>query len=364
MYDYLIVGSGLFGSVFAYEANKAGKKCLVIDKRSHPGGNVRTENQDGINVHLYGPHIFHTSSERIWKYINQFCEFNNFVYSPIAAYKGDMYSLPFNMWTFNQLWGVITPAEARKKISEQTIKINDPKNLEEWAYSQVGKDVYEKLIKGYTIKQWQKDPKDLPSSIIKRLPFRFTYNNNYYNHKYSGIPIGGYSKIIDNLLKDIEVKLDCDFFQSKTHFEKISNKIVYTGKIDEFFDYKLGELEYRTLKFVHQRLEIPNFQGVAGINYTDESVPYTRIIEHKHFENVETNHTIITKEYPEAWSKKKTPYYPINDKKNNDRYKSYKDLLSYEKKYIFGGRLAEYKYYNMDQVIGSALSKAKKELKE
>ncbi len=363
MYDYLIVGSGLFGATFAHQASKIGKKCLVVDKRKNMGGNIRTENMDGINVHLYGPHIFHTNSEKIWNYVNQFCKFNNFTYSPVANYKGEIFSLPFNMWTFNQLWGVTTPQLAKEKILEQTVRIKNPKNLEEWALSQVGKDIYEKLIYGYTKKHWMREPKDLPASIIKRLPLRFTFNSDYYNDKYSGIPIGGYNQIIEGMLSGVELKLECDFLENKKDLEKFAKKIVYTGKIDEFFDYRFGELEYRTVSFDHQRYDTPNFQGVAGVNYTDFDTPHTRIIEHKHFEFKKADHTIITVETPEKWSKEKQPYYPVNDSKNNELYYSYRDLVKENNRYIFGGRLAEYKYYDMDQVIGSSMSKFKKENK-
>jgi UDP-galactopyranose mutase len=357
MYDFLIVGSGLFGSVFAYEANKRGKKCLVIDKRDHIAGNIYTKKESGINVHQYGPHIFNTNSEKIWNYVNQFCNFNNFTYSPIANYKGEYFSLPFNMWTFNQLWGVKTPKEAKEKIKSQIVNIKNPKNLEEWVLSNIGTDIYEKLIYGYTKKQWMKDPKDLPSFIIKRLPVRFTYNNDYYNSRFSGIPTGGYTQIVEKLLNGIETKTKIDFFSDKKSLENISKNIVYTGKIDELFDFKFGDLEYRCLEFKKEKLNIENYQGVAGVNFTHEKVPYTRIIEHKHFEFNNCSSTIITKEFPVEWSRKKEPYYPINDDNNSKLYKKYKDLSLNQSKYILGGRLAEYRYYNMDQVIASSLKK-------
>ena len=360
-YDYLIVGCGLFGVVFAREMTNAGKKCLIIDKRDHIGGNVYTENKEGINVHVYGPHIFHTSDKGIWDYVNKYATFNNFRYEPIANFNGETYNLPFNMNTFAKMWGVVTPQEAMDKINSQVIDIHIPKNLEEFALSKVGKDIYEKLICGYTTKQWGTDPKNLPTSIIKRIPLRFTYDNNYYYDTYQGIPIGGYTKMVENMIGDIEVKLGVDFLQNRDYYMSIADKVVYTGKIDEFFDYRFGELEYRSLRFETETLDIPNYQGVAGVNYTSVDVPWTRIIEHKHFEMLETKKTIITKEYPQKFDKTNVPYYPINDDKNNKIYNQYKEL-SKESNIIFGGRLAEYKYYDMHQVIGSALSKSKKEL--
>ena len=360
MYDFLIVGAGLFGSVFANEAKARGKKCLVIDKRNHIAGNIYTKKESNINVHQYGPHIFNTNSKRIWDYVNQFCEFNNFTYSPLANYNGEIFSLPFNMWTFNQLWGCVTPEEARSIINSQKLAIDKPANLEEWALSNVGKDIYEKLIKGYTKKQWMRDPKDLPSSIIKRLPLRFTYNNDYYNSKYSGIPIGGYTQISEKMLDGVEVRLGVDFFNERETLEKISKSIVYTGKIDELFDFKLGDLEYRCLNFEKKLLQKENYQGVAGVNYTDYNTKFTRVIEHKHFEFKTEGPTIITKEYPVSYSREKVPYYPINDLKNNDIFKRYKKMAAEKTNYILGGRLAEYKYYNMDQVIGSSLVKSKR----
>lgn len=358
MYDYLIVGSGLFGSVFAYEASKRGKKCLVIDKRDHIGGNVYTENIEGINVHKYGPHIFHTNNKRIWDYVNQFAEFNRFTNSPIANYRGEIYNLPFNMNTFNKLWGVTTPIEAIQKIEEQkrAAGIETPKNLEEQAISLVGTDIYEKLIKGYTEKQWGRPATELPAFIIKRLPVRFTYDNNYFNDRYQGIPIGGYNVIIEKLLENIEVRLNTDFFVEKKKLKKMANKIVFTGMIDQYYDYKYGILEYRSLHFDTKILhDTENFQGNAVVNYTDRETPYTRIIEHKHFELGKQENTVITKEYPKEWQHGDEPYYPINNKKNNDIYKQYKALADQEKNVIFGGRLANYQYYDMHQVIGSAL---------
>lgn len=364
-YDYLIVGSGLFGSVFAREMTNYGKKCLIIEKRNHIGGNVYTENIDNINVHKYGPHIFHTSDEKIWKYVNKFIEFNNFKYEPIANYKGEIYNLPFNMNTFNKMWGVISPDEALKKIESQKLKLKNPKNLEEFCLSTIGDDIYKKLIYGYTKKQWGREPKELPVFIIKRLPLRFNYDNNYFKDKYQGIPIGGYTKLMENLLENIEIRLKINFIENKEYFESLSEKIVYTGKIDEFFNYEFGELEYRSLNFKNEFLELDNFQGNAGVNYTDFDTPYTRIIEHKHFEFIKNKNTIITKEFPEFFNKKNEAYYPINDDLNNKKYNLYRKK-SYEikDKYIFGGRLAEYKYYDMHQVIGSALNLVKKLLLE
>ena len=362
MYDYLIVGSGLFGSVCARELTDAGFKCLVIDKRNHIGGNVYTENIKGINVHKYGPHIFHTSNKKIWDYVNKFIEFNHFSYRPRVNFNNKIYSFPINMMTLYQLWGVTNPKEALEKINKVKINIKNPSNLEEYILSKVGKEIYETFIKGYTKKQWEKDPKDLPVSIIKRIPIRLTFDDNYYFDKYQGIPIGGYTKLINNLLKEIEVKTSIDYFKNKAELDLVSRKVIFTGKIDEYFNYKFGELEYRGLNFKQEILDIDNFQGVAGMNYTSEKVPFTRIIEHKHFEFGKQKHTIITKEYPKKASKNDIPYYPINNKANNKRYSKYKKLAE-KTNVIFGGRLAEYKYYDMHQVIGSALSKVKKEIK-
>lgn len=360
-YDYLIVGSGLYGAVFAREMTDAGKKCLVIDKRNHSGGNIYNDVVEGINVHKYGPHIFHTNDKPIWDYVNSFVEFNNFVYSPLANYKGKLYNLPFNMNTFYQLWKVKTPQEAADKIQEQVEAsgIVDPKNLEEQAISMVGSDVYETLIKGYTEKQWGRKATNLPKSIIKRLPVRFTYNNNYFNDKYQGIPIGGYNKLIDGLLKGIEVKLNIDFFEHKDELMGQADTLVYTGKLDEFYNYQFGYLEYRSLRFEHEVLPIPNYQGVAAVNQTESEIPYTRIIEHKHFEFGTQPATVITREYPEEWTPGKEAYYPINDEPNEQKLKHYTALAKNEQNVIFGGRLAEYKYYDMHQVIGSALKKTR-----
>lgn len=363
-YDYLIVGSGLFGAVFAHEAKKKGKKCLVIDKRNHLGGNVYCEQIEDINVHKYGAHIFHTNDKEIWDYVNQFVEFNRYTNSPVAFYKDEVYNLPFNMNTFQQLWGVRTPEEAQNKIEEQVKAsgIKDPKNLEEQAISLVGIDIYEKLIKGYTEKQWGRKATELPAFIIKRLPVRFTYDNNYFNDKYQGIPIGGYNKLIEGLLDGIEVQLNVDFFAQREELSKLADKIVFTGKIDEFYNNQFGSLEYRSLKFDTKTLDQPNFQGNAVINYTESEIPFTRIIEHKHFEFGTQKKTVITYEYPDEWSLGKESYYPVNDDKNNSIYNQYKKLSEKDKNVIFGGRLAEYKYYDMHQIIGSALKKSKDSL--
>lgn len=365
MYNYLIMGSGLFGSIFAYEANKKGKKCLVIDKRKHIGGNIYTKEVEGINVHEYGAHIFHTSNKEVWDYINNFAEFNRYTNSPIAIYKDELYNMPFNMNTFNKLWGVKTPNEAKAKIEEQLkeSKISEPKNLEEQAISLVGKDIYEKLVKGYTEKQWGMRATELPSFIIKRLPVRFTYDNNYFNDKYQGIPIGGYTKIIEKMLEGIEVRLNTDFFEHREELESLADKIVFTGMIDAFYDYKFGTLEYRSLRFEHEVLNEENHQGNAVVNYTEYEVPYTRIIEHKHFEYGTQPKTVITREYPAKWEKGDEPYYPINNEKNNNVYLKYKELADKETNVIFGGRLSEYKYYDMHNVIEQALKCVKEELK-
>ncbi len=364
-YDYVIVGAGLYGSVFAHEAKKRGKKCLVIDKRNHIGGNVYCENKDGINIHTYGAHIFHTSDDEIWEYVNNFVTFNRFTNSPIANYKGELYNLPFNMNTFNKLWGVITPEEAKEKIEgqKQVLGGKTPENLEEQAISLVGTDIYEKLIKGYTEKQWGRKCTELPSFIIKRLPVRYTYDNNYFNDKYQGIPVGGYNKLIETLLEGIEVKLSTDFFKIKDEIVAISDKIVFTGMIDEFYDYKFGVLEYRTLRFETESKETNNYQGNAVINYTDSETPYTRIIEHKHFEFGTGENTFITKEYPKEWEKGDEPYYPVLDEKNSLIYEKYKELSKKEEKVIFGGRLGQYKYYDMHNVIKAAIERIKEEFK-
>lgn len=369
MYDYLVVGAGLFGAVFAHEAHKKGKKVLVIDKRAHIAGNIYTEKVEGINVHKYGAHIFHTSNKKVWDYVRQFAEFNRYTNSPVARYKDELYNMPFNMNTFNKMWGVVTPAEAKAKM-EQQIKeagITEPKNLEEQAISLVGKDIYEKLVKGYTEKQWGKRATDLPSFIIKRLPVRMTYDNNYFNDLYQGIPIGGYTQIIEKMLDGIEVCLKTDFFAKRAELEKLANKIVFTGMIDEYFDYCFGELEYRSLRFATEVLNEENYQGNAVVNYTEYKIPYTRIIEHKHFEfgcqNGNYNpKTIITREYPATWKKGDEPYYPMNDKKNNDLYAKYRELADKQNKVIFGGRLGMYKYFDMHQVIEEALKVAEMEV--
>ena len=362
MYDYLIVGTGFYGSICAYELTKAGKKVLVIDNRDHIGGNCYTKNRDGINVHEYGPHIFHTSNEEVWNWINQFVKFNNYINTPVANYKGEIYSLPFNMWTFNKLWGVTTPEEAKKKIEEQSLILDgEPKNLEEQAISLVGVDVYEKLIKHYTAKQWRKDPKFLPKEIIKRLPVRFTYDNNYFNDRYQGIPIGGYTQIFEKLLEGVDVMLNCDYF--KDYLPEF-DKMIYTGPIDKFFDYAFGELEYKTTRFDHIKINKENYQGSAIMNYTDKDTEYTRTIEHKHFEkDNKTDSTWVTWEYPTEYDPQKTePYYPVNDDENNKKYQKYKLAADGLENIHFGGRLAEYKYYDMHQVIESALNYIKKEI--
>lgn len=367
MYDYLIVGAGLFGSVFAYEATKRGKKCLVIDRREHIGGNIYTEDINGINVHKYGAHIFHTNNKKIWDYVNSFVEFNRYTNSPVANYKGEIYNLPFNMNTFNKLWGVITPEEAKEKIEEQKkiSGLTNPKNLEEQAISLVGTDIYEKLIKGYTEKQWGRPAKELPSFIIKRLPVRFVYDNNYFNDRYQGIPIGGYNPIIEKMLEGSEVRLNVDYFSQRDDLDSLAEKVVFTGMIDQFFNYKFGVLEYRSLRFETELLNnIENYQGNAVVNFTDHETPYTRIIEHKHFEFGTQASTVITKEYPREWNPGDEPYYPINNDKNNELYKKYKDMADSQGRVIFGGRLATYKYYDMHQVIGAALVAVEKELIE
>lgn len=353
MYNYLIIGSGFFGSICAYELNKKGYKVCVIENRNHIGGNCYTENRDNINIHKYGPHIFHTSNKEVWDWINQFAEFNNFILSPVANYKGQLYSLPFNMWTFTQLWGNITPQQVKQKIESQSNNILEPSNLEEQAIKFVGAEIYEKLIKGYTEKQWKRPANTLPKEIIKRLPIRYTFNNNYFNDTYQGIPIGGYTQIFEKLLNGIEVRLNTDYFKDEMPPHK---NLIYTGAIDKFFNYKYGYLEYKTTRFEHNHLNINNFQGTAVMNYTDIETPYTRIIEHKHFENKDTETTWITKEYPEDYTVDKEPYYPVNDKENNEKYLKYKSLADALPNVYFGGRLAEYKYYDMHNIIENALS--------
>lgn len=362
-YDYLIVGAGLFGSVFAHEAREQGKKCLIIDRRPHIGGNVYCEEQDGIRVHKYGAHIFHTSLKDVWEYVNRFVEFNNFVNSPVANYKGELYNLPFNMNTFHEMWGVVTPQEAAAKIAEQRAVItSEPKNLEEQAISLVGTDIYEKLIKGYTEKQWGRPCTELPAFIIRRLPVRYTYNNNYFNDRYQGIPIGGYNALIEGLLEGTDVELGVDFLKEREKFEEMADRIIYTGAIDEYFDYTEGELEYRGLRFELERHETDNYQGVAAMNFTEAEVPYTRIIEHRHFGECDSKVTWITKEYPANWKRGDEAYYPVNNEKNQALYRKYAELAAKEKNVVFGGRLGAYQYYDMDKVIASALECAKKVL--
>ncbi len=369
MFDYLIVGSGLFGSVFARQATDAGKKVMVIDKRPNIAGNVYTEKVEGINFHKYGAHIFHTNNTEVWNYVNRFATFNRFTNSPVANYKGELYSMPFNMYTFNKMWGVVTPEEAAAKIEEQKKEITgEPRNLEEQAISLVGRDIYEKLVKGYTEKQWGRDCKELPAFIIKRLPVRLTFDNNYFNALYQGIPIGGYTKMVENLLDGIEVKVNTDYFEDKEKWDSIADKVIYTGAIDAYFDYSLGNLEYRSVRFENEVLDIPNFQGNAAVNYTDRETPWTRIIEHKWFEFGKDENgndlpkTIISREYSSEWKPGDEPYYPVNDEKNTELYRKYRELADKEDKVIFGGRLGEYKYYDMDAVIASALKLSKEML--
>lgn len=356
-YDYLIVGAGLFGSVFAHEMMKRGKKCLVIDKRVHIAGNIYCENVDGINVHKYGAHIFHTSNKDIWEYMNQFAEFNNYINSPVAVYKDELYNLPFNMNTFSKMWGIKTPQEAKDKIAGQIAElgITDPKNLEEQALSLVGRDVYEKLVKGYTEKQWGRDCKELPAFIIKRLPLRFVYDNNYFNDRFQGIPMGGYTQIVEKMLEGADVLLNTDYFEYRRANPDIAEKTIYTGMLDQYFDFKFGVLEYRSVRFEHETLEMENYQGNAVVNYTEREIPYTRIIEHKHFEFGNQRDTVITIEYPQSFAKGGEPYYPVNDEHNNTLYEKYRMLAQQEERVDFGGRLAEYKYYNMDEVVQRAL---------
>ena len=363
MYNYLIVGSGLFGAVFAHEAKKRGKSVLLIERRNHTGGNIYCEEKEGINIHKYGAHIFHTDYKDVWEYVNQFVEFNNFVNSPVANYKGELYNLPFNMNTFSKMWGVVTPAEAAAKIAEQRKVITgEPKNLEEQAISLIGTDVYTKLIKGYTEKQWGRRCTELPAFIIQRLPVRYTFDNNYFNDRYQGIPIGGYNKLIDALLDSIEVRLGVDYNQQREKYQGIAETVIYTGPIDAYFNYSLGQLEYRGLRFETERLEEENHQGVAVVNYTEREVPYTRSIEHKHFEFGKQPVTYVTKEYPADWKPGEEAYYPVNNDKNQKLYSQYAELAKNEKEVIFGGRLAEYKYYDMDDVIKSALNLVEKVL--
>ncbi|WP_370745184.1 UDP-galactopyranose mutase [Ruminococcus callidus] len=368
-YNYLIIGSGLYGATIAQQAKKAGKSVLVIDKRPNVGGNIYTEKVEGINVHKYGAHIFHTNNKEVWDYVTSFVDFNRFTNSPVANYKGELYSMPFNMYTFNKMWGVVTPEEAAAKIEEQKKEITgEPKNLEEQAISLVGRDIYEKLVKGYTEKQWGRDCKDLPAFIIKRLPVRLTFDNNYFNALYQGIPIGGYTKLIEKMLEGIEVRLNVDYLENKEELDKLAEKVIYTGPIDAYFDYKLGTLEYRSVRFENEILDKPNFQGNAAVNYTDRETPWTRIIEHKWFEFGKDENgndlpkTVISREYSSEWKLGDEPYYPVNDAKNSTLYEQYKALAEAEDNVIFGGRLGEYKYYNMDKTIEVALAAAKKEL--
>ena len=372
MYDYLIVGSGLYGAVFAHEVKKAGKSVLVIDKRNNIAGNIYTERVEGINVHKYGAHIFHTNNKQVWDYVNQFAEFNRFTNSPVANYHGELYSLPFNMYTFNKMWGVVTPDEAAKKIEEQKKEagITNPKNLEEQAISLVGTDIYEKLIKGYTEKQWGRKCEQLPAFIIKRLPVRLTFDNNYFNALYQGIPVGGYTQMIANMLDGIEVRVREDYLTKKNEYDQMAKKVIYTGPIDAYFEYKLGALEYRSVRFENEVLDLPNFQGNAAVNYTDAETPWTRIIEHKWFEfgkdenGNELPKTVISREYSSEWKLGDEPYYPVNDEKNGELYRKYRELADKEEKVVFGGRLGEYKYYDMDMVIAVALEKIASELKK
>ena len=369
MYDYLIVGSGLFGATFARQAADAGRRVLVVDRRPNVAGNIYTEDVEGIHVHKYGAHIFHTNDAAVWRYVNRFAEFNRFTNSPVANYKGELYSLPFNMYTFNKMWGVVTPEAAKAKIDEQRREITgEPKNLEEQAISLVGRDIFEKLVKGYTEKQWGRDCRDLPAFIIRRLPVRLTFDNNYFNALYQGIPIGGYTKLVENLLEGIEVRLNCDYLENKAGLDALADKVVYTGPIDAYFGFKLGALEYRSVRFETELLDIPNFQGNAAVNYTDRETPWTRIIEHKWFEfgkDAEGNdlpRTVISREYSSEWKPGDEPYYPVNDEKNGALYRQYRALADGEENVIFGGRLGEYKYYDMDQTVAAALALGEREL--
>ncbi len=365
-YDYLIVGAGLYGAVFAQQATAAGKKVLVIDRRDHIAGNIYTKETEGIQVHIYGAHIFHTNNHRVWKYVTRFAEFNRFTNSPVANYHGELYSLPFNMYTFNKMWGVVTPDEAAAKIEEQRREagITEPKNLEEQAISLVGTDIYEKLIKGYTEKQWGRPCTELPAFIIKRLPVRLTFDNNYFNALYQGIPMGGYTKLVENMLSGIEVRLGVDYLKEKEQLDALAEKVVYTGAIDAYFDYALGALEYRSVRFETEVLDTPNFQGNAAVNYTDRETPWTRIIEHKWFEFGDQPKTVISREYSSEWNVGDEPYYPVNDEKNGALFARYRELAQKEQNVIFGGRLGEYKYYDMDAVIDASLTLCEKELGE
>ena len=368
-YDYVIVGAGLYGAVFAHEAASKGKSVLVLEKRSHIGGNVYTEKVEGISVHKYGAHIFHTNNKEVWDYVNRFAAFNRYTNSPVANYKGDLYSLPFNMYTFNKMWGVVTPGQAEEKIAEQKQEIQgEPKNLEEQAIALVGRDIYEKLVKGYTEKQWGRDCRELPSFIIKRLPVRYTFDNNYFNALYQGIPVGGYTKLVENLLEGIEVRLDTDYLAEKENYDGMAEQVIYTGPVDAYFGYSLGTLEYRSVRFEQEIMDISNYQGNAVVNYTDRETPWTRIIEHKWFEfgkdenGKELPKTVISREYSSEWKPGDEPYYPVNDEKNNGLYEQYRQMADREEKVCFGGRLGEYKYYDMDAVILSALTRAREML--
>lgn len=362
-YDYVLVGSGLYSGVFAYLAGKKGKKCLVVEKRGHIGGNIYCAEMEGIHVHRYGAHIFHTSNKEVWQFVNSLAEFNRYTNSPVANYKGEMYNMPFNMNTFSRMWGISTPTEAKAKIDGQRASVQgEPENLEEQAISLVGTDLYQKLIKGYTEKQWGRDCKDLPAFIIKRIPVRFTYDNNYFNDLYQGIPIGGYNVIIDKLFEGCEILTGVDYLENKEHYDSLGEKVIYTGMIDAYYGYRFGKLEYRSLKFETEVVETDNYQGVAVVNYTDRETPYTRIIEHKHFEFGTQPKSVITREYPVTWSEGLEPYYPVNDEKNQDLYRKYAELAEMEDRVIFGGRLGEYKYYDMDKVIESAMKMAEGEL--
>lgn len=365
-YDYLIVGAGLYGAVFAYEAKKRGKKCLVVEKRNHIAGNIYCEEISGIRVHKYGAHIFHTSDKKIWNYVNQFAEFNNYINSPVARYRDELYNLPFNMNTFSKMWGIATPAEAKKIIAEQIadLHITEPRNLEEQALSLVGRDVYEKLVKGYTEKQWGRDCRELPAFIIKRLPLRFIYDNNYFNDRYQGIPMGGYNQIVEKLLEGTEVRLETDYLEHREELDGLADRIIYTGMIDRFYEYKLGVLEYRSVRFETEELPVDNYQGNAVVNYTEREVPYTRIIEHKHFEFGTQPTSVVSREYSSEWKKGDEPYYPVNNEKNNALYNRYKELAERENRVVFGGRLGGYKYYDMDKVIAAALELCDKEFGE
>lgn len=356
-YDYLLVGSGLFSCVFSNLARLDGKSCLIIEKRNHPFGNCYTEKKDDITIHKYGPHVFHTNNDNIWKFVNQYCKFYNYINRPKVNYKGNIYSFPINLFTLYQLWGVKTPQQAKDKLESVRIHFDNPSNLEEWILSQVGQEIYEKFIYGYTKKQWNTEPKNLPSFIIKRLPIRLNFDDNYFFDKYQGIPIGGYSELLSNLVDKTEIILETDYFTNRDYWNNIAKYIVYTGPIDRFFDYKFGVLEYRSLRFEHESIPVDDFQGNAIINYTEENIPYTRIIEHKHFEKSESRSTIISREYPQNWNIEREPFYPINNDYNNNIYDKYKNLTKDSKNIIFGGRLAEYKYYDMHQIIGSAITK-------